>query len=82
MTDDAGTGPSEALGRPERGGRQPKKATAKAVKKATATAAKAPVKRRRGAWRDGGRRIVCSVERWDGRPLIGSVKDGGGPLNR
>jgi hypothetical protein len=32
----------------------------------------------RRAWRDGERRIVCSVERVDGEPLIGSVKDGGG----
>ena len=32
----------------------------------------------RRVWRDGERRIVCSVERVDGEPLIGSVKDGGG----
>ena len=36
----------------------------------------------RGAWREGNRTIVCSVERADRRPLVGSVKDGGGVLNR
>ena len=34
-----------------------------------------------GSWGDGSRRIVCSVERGDKRPLIGSVKDGGGVFN-
>ena len=33
------------------------------------------------SWRDGSRRIVCSVERLDKRPLVGSVKDGGGEFN-
>lgn len=32
----------------------------------------------RRAWREGERRIVCSVERVDGEPMFGSVKDGGG----